>query len=172
MLQYVRRGNSWRQLAVDSVIDDIPSSFVLQEFLTLHKMEVGTMLLTEYDEVKHYERVYRDAHEEGVAEGITKGRAEGKIEDIINLMIFLKLSFEQAVNILRIPAQDLPLYKKVDLKSSIPINSKEFSHSTPVVSSLPTSSPVCCKLVLGISFFSVGLHCNCFAVGGSRESLT
>ena len=63
------------------------------------------MLLTEYDEVKHYERVYRDAHEEG--------KVEGKIEDVINLMISLKLSFEQAVSILKIPAEDLPFYKKV-----------------------------------------------------------
>ena len=67
------------------------------------------MLLTEYDEVKHYERVYRDAHREGEEEGMAKGKAEG----IVNMMQALKLSFEQAASIMKIPDEEFPLYKKL-----------------------------------------------------------
>ncbi|MBQ1927035.1 MAG: hypothetical protein II180_13055 [Proteobacteria bacterium] len=95
--------------AVDSVIDDLPDSFVLKLFLVVHKLEVGTMLLTEYDEVKHYERVYRDAHREGKDEG----KAEGKAEGIMNMMQALKLSFEQAASVMKIPDEEFPLYKKM-----------------------------------------------------------
>ena len=63
------------------------------------------MLLTEYDEVKHYERVYRDAHREG--------KAEGKAEGIMNMMQALKLSFEQAASVMKIPDEEYPLYKKM-----------------------------------------------------------
>ena len=94
--------------AVDSVIEDIPSSFILHDFLTLHKLEVGTMLLTEYDEVKHFERVYRNAYNDGEI----NGKAEGKAEDLFNLMNSLKLSFEQAVDILKIPTDEWAFYKK------------------------------------------------------------
>ena len=55
------------------------------------------MLLTEYDEVKHYERVYR----------------EGKAEGIMNMMQALKLSFEQAASVMKIPDEEFPLYKKL-----------------------------------------------------------
>ena len=67
------------------------------------------MLLTEYDEVKHYERVYRDAHREGKDEG----KAEGKAEGIMNMMQALKLSFEQAASVMKIPDEEYPLYKKM-----------------------------------------------------------
>ena len=75
------------------------------------------MLLTEYDEVKHYERVYRNAHrdgkEEGLAEGIAQGKAEGIVESIVNMMQALKLSFDQATSVMKIPDEEFTLYKKL-----------------------------------------------------------
>ncbi|MBQ9396338.1 MAG: hypothetical protein IJU23_12620 [Proteobacteria bacterium] len=67
------------------------------------------MLLTEYDEVKHYERVYRNAHRDGKEEGLAEGKAEG----ILNMMQALKLSFEQAASVMKIPDEEFPLYKKL-----------------------------------------------------------
>ncbi len=63
------------------------------------------MLLTEYDEVKHYERVYRNAHRDGKEEGLAEG--------ILNIMQALKLSFEQATSVMKIPDEEFPLYKKL-----------------------------------------------------------
>ena len=62
------------------------------------------MLLTEYDEVKHFERVYRNAYNDG--------EINGKAEALFNLMNSLKLSFEQAVDILKIPTDEWAFYKK------------------------------------------------------------
>lgn len=61
------------------------------------------------DEVKHYERVYRDAHREGRAEGMAEGMAEG----IVNMIQAFKFSFEQAASIMGIPDEEFPLYKKL-----------------------------------------------------------
>ena len=56
----------------------------------IHKFDAQAMLLTESDEAKHFERVYQDAH------------AEDKAKDVLNLMLYLNLSFGQAVSILRL----------------------------------------------------------------------
>ena len=47
------------------------------------------------------------------AQGEARGKAEGKAEDLFNLMNSLKLSFEQAVDILKIPTDEWAFYKKV-----------------------------------------------------------
>ena len=44
------------KFAVDTVIDSMPNTFILKPFLVLHKLEIGTMLLTEFDAVEHKEK--------------------------------------------------------------------------------------------------------------------
>ena len=100
--------------AVDSAIDDIPDTFTLRSFLTLHKLEIGTMLLTEFDAVEHDEIVFN----EGKAEGRAEGRAEGKAEALINMMRELKLTFEQAAQVLHIAPDEYALYQKSIPKST------------------------------------------------------
>lgn len=101
--------------AVDSAIDDIPDTFTLRSFLTLHKLEIGTMLLTEFDAVEHDEIVFN----EGKAEGRAEGRAEGKAEALINMMRELKLTFEQAAQVLHIAPEEYALYKESIIHNQI-----------------------------------------------------
>lgn len=61
--------------AVDSAIEDMPDTFKLRPFLITHKLEIGTMLLTEFDAVEHDEIVFN----EGKREGITDGKADALI---------------------------------------------------------------------------------------------
>ena len=72
------------------------------------KAEVKGMILTEYNELEHEEFVRTMEHAEG--------KAEGKAEDIMNMMQKLKLSFEQAAEILNISVEDYPFYKKAIAK--------------------------------------------------------
>lgn len=44
-----------------------------------HRAEVKTMLLTEYNEARQMELVYREGHEKGQLEGRREGRLEGQI---------------------------------------------------------------------------------------------
>lgn len=97
--------------AVDTAIEDMPDTFALRSFLTLHKLEIGTMLLTEFDAVEHDEIVFN----EGKQEGLSEGKAEGKAEALINMMQKLKLTFEQAAEILNISSEQYPDYKKIIL---------------------------------------------------------
>ena len=97
---------------MDAVINDLPVDFILGPFLRMHKLEVGTMLLTEYDEVKHHELIYAS----GVRDGKEKGREEGLLSSLIGIMQKLKLSFEQAASVLSIPAEDYPKYREAIAK--------------------------------------------------------
>ena len=45
-----------------------------------HRAEVKTMLLTEYNEARQMELVYREGHEKGQLEGRREGRREGRLE--------------------------------------------------------------------------------------------
>jgi hypothetical protein len=93
--------------AVDTAIEDMPDTFALRSFLTLYKLEIGTMLLTEFDAVEHDEIVFNEGKQEGLS--------EGKAEALINMMQKLRLTFEQAAEILNISSEQYPDYKKVIL---------------------------------------------------------
>ena len=93
--------------AIDSVIDNLPDDFVIKPFLEMHKAEVGTMLLTEYNEVEREELLLKKGMEKGREEGMEKGM----VEAITNMMNKLKLSAEQAMDILNIPAEKYNYYK-------------------------------------------------------------
>ena len=102
--------------AVDAVINDLPVDFILGPFLRMHKLEVGTMLLTEYDEVKHHELIYASGVRDGREEGREEGRKEGLLSSLIGIMQKLKLSFEQAASVLSIPAEEYPKYREAIAK--------------------------------------------------------
>lgn len=63
--------------AIDIAIEAIPKEFATKVFLDAHRLEVKTMLLTEYDEVRQMDLI----KEEGRQEGLEQGRAEGKAEE-------------------------------------------------------------------------------------------
>jgi hypothetical protein len=89
--------------AIDEVIDNLPNDFVLKPFLDMHKAEVGTMLLTEYNEVERDEFILK--------KGMEKGMEKGNLNAIINMMNKLKLTAEQAMDVLNIPKEEFPYYK-------------------------------------------------------------
>lgn len=68
------------QEAVDNAVNKCISSGILKDILLSNKSEVVKMILTEYDEAKTMQAIYRDGHVEGKEEGRAEGRAEGKAE--------------------------------------------------------------------------------------------
>ena len=85
--------------AIDEVIGNLPNDFVLKPFLDMHKAEVGTMLLTEYNEVERDEFILK------------KGIEKGNLNAIISMMNKLKLTAEQAMDVLSIPKEEYNYYK-------------------------------------------------------------
>ena len=85
--------------AIDEVIGNLPNDFVLKPFLDMHKAEVGTMLLTEYNEVERDELILK------------KGIEKGNLNAIISMMNKLKLTAEQAMDVLSIPKEEYNYYK-------------------------------------------------------------
>lgn len=92
------------KMAVDAAIDTMPDAFVLRPFFTQHKLEIGTMLLTEFDAVEHDEIVFNEGKAEGIAEGIA--------EALRNMMREFKITFEQAAQVLQITPNEYALYQK------------------------------------------------------------
>ena len=64
--------------AIDQTIDAMPNDFVTKPFLTMHKAEVKTMLLTEYNETQQMELFKEEGRQEGLLAGLLKGRREGR----------------------------------------------------------------------------------------------
>ena len=93
--------------AIDEVIDNLPGGFVLKPFLDMHKAEVGTMLLTEYNEIERDEFILK----KGMEKGIEKGMEKGNLNAIINIMNKLKMTAEQAMDVLNIPKEEFNYYK-------------------------------------------------------------
>ncbi|MBQ3423726.1 MAG: hypothetical protein IJH38_00810 [Clostridia bacterium] len=78
--------------AIDLAIEAIPGHFATKIYLEAHRLEVKTMLLTEYDEVRQMELFKEEGREEGRQEGKAEERslisrilgqllAAGKIEE-------------------------------------------------------------------------------------------
>ena len=83
-------------------------------FIDASKMEVSGMLLTEYNEAETMELFRQDGLKEGIIKGRKEGRKEGidqnRVENIKNLMKTLKLTAQQAMDALLIPAADQSEY--------------------------------------------------------------
>ena len=88
--------------AVDAVIDNLPDDFVLKPFLIKHKVEVGTMLLTEYNE----DEVHELFKEEGRQEGRQEGKQEGMIEFAAQMVKDKLLSITEAAKKLNLSEDD------------------------------------------------------------------
>ncbi len=97
--------------AVDFVINHLPIDFELKSFLDMHKAEVGTMLLTEYNEIERDELLLKQGRKEGMEKGVKQGKLEAILGALGNMMNSLKLSFEQAAEILKIPANEYEVYR-------------------------------------------------------------
>lgn len=66
-----------REEAIRTAIDTCIEKGIFEDILTKQKAEVLHMLLTEYDEKKHFKTLFREGKEEGIKEGLEKGRLEG-----------------------------------------------------------------------------------------------
>lgn len=62
-----------REEAVHTAIDTCIEKGILRDILIKQKAEVLHMLLTEYDEKKHFRTLFREGKEEGIKEGIERG---------------------------------------------------------------------------------------------------
>ena len=96
--------------AVDRAIDTMPGNFVIRKYLIANKAEVKSMCLTEYNEAEVMEMFKEEAREEGLEEGMEKGREETLLEAVKNIMNSLKLTAEQAMDALGVPASDRGKY--------------------------------------------------------------
>ena len=99
----VRKNNETRyedgiSSAIDRAITEMPDDYVIKPFLEAHRAEVKGMLLAEYNEAETMELFKED------------GRVEGRMEDIRNLMKKLKMTAEQAMEILDIPSSERSKY--------------------------------------------------------------
>ena len=71
-----------------------------------HRGEVENMFSEEFD----YDRAMEISKEEAREEGLAEGKAEGRVESIKNLMDSLKLTAQQAMDVLKIPESDYSKY--------------------------------------------------------------
>ena len=70
------------------------------------------MLLTEYNEIERDELLLKQGRKEGMEKGVKQGKLEAILGALGNMMNSLKLSFEQAAEILKIPANEYDVYRK------------------------------------------------------------
>ncbi|MCX4341613.1 MAG: hypothetical protein OSJ72_18525 [Lachnospiraceae bacterium] len=62
-----------REEAIHTAIDICIERGILQDILIKQKAEVLHMILTEYDEKKHFRTLFREGKEEGIKEGMERG---------------------------------------------------------------------------------------------------
>ncbi len=80
-VEEVRSGISAGQALYDAVsaaVDKCIEEGVLEEFLSRHRREVREMCLTEFNEEKYKEVIYKDGYEDGVEAGKAKGLELGE----------------------------------------------------------------------------------------------
>ena len=70
--------------AVDAAIEAMPADYILKDFLTVNRVEVKTMLLTEYNESETNEMFKEE------------GRAEGTLKTLVSLVKQGLLSIKDA----------------------------------------------------------------------------
>ena len=91
--------------AVETSIDDMPEDYLIREFLVGNRAEVTSMCLTEYDEAETMALFKEETRKET--------RKETLKSSIINVMNNLKLSAEQAMDVLEIPQEERADYLKM-----------------------------------------------------------
>ena len=80
--------------AVDRSLEEMPEEFEIRKFLMNNREEVKGMLLTEYDEAKHFQKIKEE------------GREEGRLTTLIDLVQSGDLSMEKAAQKLGIPVSE------------------------------------------------------------------
>ena len=86
--------------AIDQTIESLPSQALTRPYLEAHKAEVKDMLLTEYNEAEAMELFKAE------------GREDERVNNIRSLMDSLKITARQAMDALRIPADEQDRYMK------------------------------------------------------------
>ncbi len=104
LMQEIRNNRKTMEIeeAVDKALMDMPKEYVIRPFLETHRTEVSEMLLTEYNEAETMELFKEDGRKEGID--------QTRVESIRNLMKTLKLTAQQAMDALLIPAADQAKY--------------------------------------------------------------
>ena len=96
----------------------MPDDFVIKPYLEANRVEVKSMLLTEYNEKETMELFKEEGRAEGRAEGLAEGRAEGReegmdaknISNLKTIMRKMKLSAQKAMDFLDISPEDQERY--------------------------------------------------------------
>ena len=88
--------------AIDQAIRTMPDDFVIKPFLEAHRAEVKGMLMEEYNEIEQRELIREEIGEEE--------RSKERVNNILSLMETLKLTSQQAMDALKIPVSDQPMY--------------------------------------------------------------
>ncbi len=120
----LRKGQA-EGLPLTEAVDEAVCKYIrkggkLAAFLKKHKAEVNGMFLFGVDfEKLHYQVMQKEAREKGLAEGraegieqgMEKGLLQGKADDLRNLMDSLSLTASQAMDALKIPADEREKYE-------------------------------------------------------------
>ncbi len=80
-----------REEAVHTAIDTCIEKGILRDILIKQKAEVLHMLLTEYDEKKHFRTLFREGKEVGIKEGVEIGLGKGR-EEKLREQVQIKIS--------------------------------------------------------------------------------
>ena len=89
----------YKEMAIDRAILEMPKGYVIRDFVLIHREEVKKMFLSEYDVDEAIE----------VAKIDTELRT--RAESIKNIMKNLKMTEEQAMEVLGIPESDFEMYR-------------------------------------------------------------
>ena len=114
-MQYVNKVRTYAekqliQEAVDRAVTECLREGILVEFLSKYRREAIQVSIYEYDEEKEL-RLLRQAERQGaLEEGIERGRRQGIEDVILNLMDTMKLSLNQAMDAMKIPKEEQPMY--------------------------------------------------------------
>ena len=105
MIDQIRKNGKKMEIeaAVDYVINQMPSDYVIRNFLIGHRAEVKDMCITEYNEAETMQMF----KEEGRREGRQEGRQEGQEKAVIDLVRSNAISVETAAEYLGISEEKI-----------------------------------------------------------------
>ncbi len=96
--------------AVHKAVDDCIREGVLAEFLKAQRAEVIEMCICEYDQEKHMQLIREENWEAGLTQGLLEGKSEMLLQNIKSIMHNKKLTAEEAMEMLDVPAEEWTEY--------------------------------------------------------------